>query len=186
MRLHLGCGNICLEGYVNVDLDPNAKADIMDDIVSLERFHENSIELIYACNVLEHLGRWKYKLALKRWYELLIDGGILRLSVPNFEKVCEYYLKTKDLDTCQCALYAGQDNPYNYHYWCWDFNTLKRDLEEVGFSNVRLFDRAVLGVRDWSLNYMPYHDDKGNMLPDEEWFKGTFIALNVEATKWTW
>lgn len=181
--LHLGCGNVHIDGFINIDLDPFCKADIIDDITTLKKFKKNSIELIYACNVLEHLGRFKYKFALKRWYDLLQDGGILRLSIPDFEAVCEYYLKTKDLETIYCALYAGQTNPYNFHYWCWDFPTLKRDLEEIGFKDVKRFDRSILGVRDWSLNYVPYKDSEGNKLPDEEWFKGTFIALNVEASK---
>lgn len=182
-NLHLGCGNILLKGYTNVDLDPTVKADVYDDIVTLKKFVKGTIDEIYACNVLEHLGRFKFKSALKRWYGLLKDDGILRLSVPNFEAICEYYTKTKDLDTIYCALYAGQTDPYNFHYWCWDFKTLKRDLESVGFKNVHLFDRSILGVRDWSLNYVPYHDSKGKELPDSEWFKGTFIALNVEANK---
>jgi len=182
-RLHLGAGNIRLKGFINVDLLPSKAVDIIDNVVTLEKFRDNSISEIYASNLLEHLGRFKFKDALKRWYQLLKTDGILRLSVPNFEAICEYYQRTKDLDTIYCALYAGQNNPYNFHYWCWDFKTLKRDLEQIGFTDVKLFDRSILGVRDWSLNYVPYKDSQGNELPDVEWFKGTNIALNVECKK---
>ena len=125
-------------------------------------------------------------LALQRWYALLKEGGVLRLSVPNFEAVCEYYTETKDLKTIYCALYAGQDNPQNFHYWCWDFNTLQEDLETAGFKDVRRYDRDKTEhghIRDWSLNYVPYRDKNNKILPDEEWFKAKFISLNVEATK---
>ena len=182
IQLHLGCNHIHIDGYINVDLVETPATDVIDDAITLRKFKRNSVDLIYASNLLEHLGRFKYKEALKRWYELLKVGGILRLSVPNFEAVCEYYLKTKDLDSIYCALYAGQNEPYNFHYWCWDFNNLKRDLEGIGFRDVKLFDREILGVRDWSLNYVPYRKD-GKELPDGEWFKGTFIALNVESKK---
>jgi hypothetical protein len=30
---------------------------------------------------------------------------------------------------------------------------------------------------------VPYKDSQGKELPDEEWFKGTNIALNVECKK---
>ena len=147
-KLHLGAGNIRIDGFTNVDIVDSPSVDVIDDVITLKKFKRNSVDLIYSCNVLEHLGRFKYKLALKRWYQLLKEGGMLRLSVPNFEAICEYYTKTKDLDTIYCALYAGQDKPYNFHYWCWDFKTLKRDLEEIGFKDIKLFDRNELGVRD--------------------------------------
>ena len=128
LKLHLGCGNIRIEGFVNIDITYNPKVDMVDNVSHLRRFEENSVDLIYTSNTLEHLGRWEYMPALGRWYNLLKKGGILRVSVPNFEAVCEYYMETKNLKTIYSALYAGQDGPQNYHYWCWDFNTLKKDL----------------------------------------------------------
>lgn len=186
IKLHLGCGKIHIDGFVNIDVDNYPSVDIVDDVRYLKSFKENTVDLIYACNVLEHLGRWKYMPALRRWYTLLKEGGILRVSVPNFESLCEYYLETRDLVSLYSALYAGQDTPLNYHYWCWDFETLKQDLESVGFKNIAKYDRNKTehaSVRDWSLNFIPYRDKDNNILPDEEWFKGKFIALNVEAQK---
>lgn len=186
MKLHLGCGNKRIEGFVNIDAFYLPNVDAVDNVRHLRGYEPGSIELIYASNVLEHLGRWEYVPALKRWHELLKPGGILRLSVPNFEALCEYYMETKDLQTMYCALYGGQDSKYNFHYWCWDFATLKRELEEAGYRNVRRYDRNATEhahVRDWSLNYMPYRDRDNRVLPDEEWFKGKFVALNVECDK---
>ncbi len=176
-KLHLGCGNVYLKGFTNVDLE--GKADIYDNVVTLRKLTGRYKEII-ACMVLEHLGKFKYKLSLKRWYELLENNGTLRITVPDFEAICNYYLKTKDLTSLYSALYAGQDKPYNFHYWCWDFETLKKDLEEVGFTEVRRCQPNK--VRDWSTNFVPYRKD-GKELPDNEWFKGTNISLNVECKK---
>lgn len=186
LKLHLGCGSTHIEEFVNVDINYLPNVDVVDNVRFLRKFEENSVDLIYASNTLEHLGRWEYKPALERWYALLKRGGILRLSVPDFAALCRYYTATEDLDTLYSALYAGQDGPHNYHYWCWDLKTLKRDLESVGFSDVKRYDRSRTEhahIRDWSLNYIPYRDKNNNILPDAEWFKGTFIALNVEAVK---
>tara|TARA_B100000315_G_C14593097_1_gene597041 strand:- start:5783 stop:6352 length:570 start_codon:yes stop_codon:yes gene_type:complete len=186
LKLHLGCGNFSIDGFINIDVNYNPEVDIVDDVRYLRKFDEETVDLIYTSNTLEHLGRWNYMPALERWYELLKKGGLLRLSVPDFEAVCEYYMQTKDLKTIYCALYAGQDNPQNFHYWCWDYNTLKEELESIGFRKIHRYDRNKTehaDVRDWSLNYMPYRDENNKILPDDKWFNGKFIALNVEAVK---
>ena len=180
LRLHLGCGSIHIDGYVNIDKIHTPAVDVIDDVQYLREFEQNSVDLIYASNLLEHIGKFEYKLALQRWYELLKEGGKLKLSVPNFEALCEYYLETKDLKSLYPALYAGQDSLWNYHLWCWDFATLKEDLEGVGFKDIKKWDDHP--VRDWSINYVPYWKDRIRLL-DEEWFKGKFIALNVEGVK---
>lgn len=185
-KLHLGCGKVHIDGYINIDINKSPAVDIVDDVISLKEFKKNSVDVIYACMVLEHLGRFKYPKALKRWHDLLKKGGILRIVVPDFEAISRYYIKTKDLETIYCALYAGQDSPQNYHYWCWDFRALKKDLEAAGFRNVKKYDRDKTehaSVRDWSINYMPYRDKKNNVLPDKKWFKGELVSLNVEAKK---
>lgn len=186
IKLHLGCGGVRIEGFVNIDEIYLPSVDLVDNVQHLRRFEEGSVSLIYASNVLEHLGRWNYKMALERWHDLLMPGGILRLSVPDFNALCEYYMETKDLKTMYCALYGGQDTKNNFHYWCWDFDTLKEDLSAAGFVNVHRYDRNKTEhghVRDWSLNYMPYRDKDGRVLPDQEWFKGKCVALNVECQK---
>ncbi len=186
IKLHLGCGKVHIEGYINIDINSYPGVDTVDDVRFLKRFKKNSVDVIYACMVLEHLGRFQYMPTLKRWYDLLKKGGCLRITIPDFEAICEYYVETKDLKTLYPALYAGQDNPQNIHYWCWDFKTLKKELESIGFKKVKRYDRNKTEhshVRDWSLNYIPYRDKKGNILPDKKWFKGKFISLNVQAEK---
>ena len=186
LKLHLGCGKHYIDGYTNIDIDPQFKLDVVDDVVALKKFENSTVDVIYACMVMEHLGKFKYVQAIKRWHELLKSGGTLRIVVPDFEAVANYYVKTKDLKNIYSALYAGQTDPYNFHYWCWDFETLKKDLESAGFKDVKRYDRNKTehaNVRDWSINYIPYHDAEGKELPDEEWFKGTFLNLNVEAVK---
>ncbi len=186
LKLHLGCGSKRIEGFVNIDATYIPGVDRVDNVRHLRAFEPGTVDVIYASNVLEHLGRWEYMPALQRWHELLRPGGIVRLSVPDFQALAEYYLETRDLATMYCALHGGQDTPLNVHLWCWDFDMLKKDLETAGFTGVRRYDRNATEhahVRDWSLNYMPYRDKENRVLSDEEWFKGKCVALNVEAVK---
>jgi predicted SAM-dependent methyltransferase len=186
MRLHLGCGDKHIDGFINVDIRKTSATDITDNVVYLMKFDKKSVDLIYASNVLEHIDKFQYMYAMKNWYRVLKDGGMLRVSVPDFEAMCAYYCQTQDLRSVYPSLYGGHKDEYDFHKRCWDFQTLKEDLESVGFKNVRRYDKFKTEhslTRDWSTDYLPYHDKDGNELPDEEWFKGIDIALNVEADK---
>lgn len=177
MKLHLGCGDKSIEGFINVDIRPKEGiVDLVDDISKLKSIEKNSTELIYACHVLEHFNRFEYLEVLKRWYELLTDGGILRLSVPDLGKVIQMYNQGTPLTKLMGFLYGGQTYEYNYHYVGFDFETLKNSLLECGFKEVRLWDWKKTEhsqVDDFSQAYLP-HMDKEN---------GTLMSLNIEAVK---
>lgn len=188
LRLHLGAGNVRLPGYINADLEKTPAVDVVADVRLLIGIVPDSVEVLYACNVLEHFQRFEYPLVLQRWYQVLKPGGILRLSVPDMEAICKYYVETGNLDDIYMALYSGQQKPFSFHFWGWDYKTLERDLKLIGFQEVRRYDRDKTdhaGVRDWSLNFLPPQAsiDGKFVLSDEEWMKGTNIALNVEAIK---
>jgi len=106
----------------------------------------------------------------------LKTGGVLRLSVPDFEKVVEHYNNNGDIEKLRGFLYGGQDYKENYHYCAWDFAKLKSDLLKVGFTEVRRYDwrhTEHCHIDDYSQSYLP-HLDKEN---------GTLMSLNVEAIK---
>ncbi len=175
-KLHLGCGTKILKGFTNVDVRKLEGVDLVDDVSKLNNVKNNSIKLIYACHVLEHFGRFEYMNVLKRWFEVLEKGGTLRISVPDFEQVVDYYNKNKDLSKLMGFLYGGQTYDQNYHYCTWDFNSLKKDLESLGFSEVRRYDWRETehsDMDDFSQAYIP-HMDKDN---------GQLMSLNVECTK---
>lgn len=175
-KLHLGCGNKIIPNFTNIDIRPMEGVDLVEDISELKKIENNSVELIYACHVLEHFGRHEYMKVLNRWYDLLKDGGKLRISVPNFEEVVNYYNKTKDLKKLLGFLYGGQNYEQNYHYCTWDFNSISEDLINVGFKEVYRYDWKLTehsNVDDFSQAYIP-HMDKEN---------GILMSLNIEAIK---
>jgi predicted SAM-dependent methyltransferase len=176
MKLHLGCGNKHLEGFINIDVRDIEGVDLIEDITLLETFKEKTVDLIYASHVLEHIGRREYKKVIKRWYDIIKPGGTLRIAVPDFESVTEHYNSNKELDKLLGFLYGGQDYPQNYHYCTWDFQKLSDDLKEAGFKEVKRYDwrnTEHSHVDDFSQCYLP-HMDKEN---------GKLMSLNVEAIK---
>jgi len=176
MKLHVGCGNVQIPGYINIDTRYQPGVDQVDNIKFLRRYKSNSIEVIYACAVLEHFTRWEYKDAINRWYDLLIPGGTLRISVPGFEDLIEHYLDHKNLRILMGMFYGGQDYAENFHHHIWDFKIMEEDLLGVGFKEVRRYDWRETEhshIDDFSQSYLP-HLDKEN---------GKLMHLNVEAVK---
>lgn len=176
MNLHLGCGNVILPDFVNIDIRKLDGVDLADDISTLNTIEENSADLIYCCHVLEHFGRHVYKKVLNRWFSILKSGGILRLSVPDFESICYHYQKHQDLDVLLGLLYGGQQYDKNYHMMCWDFTSISRDLESIGFVNISRYN--------WNYTiHKDYDDFSQAYLPHMEKETGKLMSLNVECVK---
>jgi len=176
MKLHLGCGDKHIDGFINIDFRYLPGVDEINNVSILKKYNNNSVDLIYASHVLEHFTRWEYKMVLKRWYDILKPNGILRLGVPDFNSIVEYYNKTKDLRTISGLLYGGQDYVGNTHYWTWDFETLKNELEEIGFNDIKRYnwkETEHSHIDDYTQCYLPHMDKKNGLL----------MSLNIEAKK---
>lgn len=88
LRLHLGCGENYLDGYINIDYPPkehpvmNVNADIYQDITQLQ-FPSGSVDEIRLHHVFEHFDR-VYALALLiKWHVWLKIGGRLIIETPD-------------------------------------------------------------------------------------------------------
>jgi predicted SAM-dependent methyltransferase len=176
MKLHLGCGKRYIPGFVHIDAVDYPHVDHVATIDNLSFIPDSSVDLIYNCHVLEHFKRRDVRRVLQEWHRVLKPGGILRISVPDFAKLCEVYQKYGQLDLVIGALFRRQDYLYNIHYNVFDFATLKRELESAGFTDVRRYDwreTEHAHIDDYSQAYIP-HMDKEN---------GILISLNVECTK---
>jgi len=58
VKLHLGCGNIILDGYTNIDIVPGEGIDVVSDVRSLPMYKDASVDEVYLSHVLEHFS-WK-------------------------------------------------------------------------------------------------------------------------------
>ena len=175
IKLHLGCGTKHIDDYINIDVRYLPGVDEVNNIKFLRNYKPNSVDVIYACHVLEHFGRWEYKTVLTRWFELLKPGGILRLAVPNFSSICSYYIKTGDLSPIMGLLYGGQDYDENYHYVTFDYNSLNNDLTQIGFKDIKEYNHKNTEhahIDDFSKAYLPHLDENGILM-----------SLNIEAVK---
>ncbi len=176
INLNIGCGNKSLPGFIQVDIRRLPNVDYITSADKLDMFANGSVDLIYASHLLEHFGRHQVEGVLKEWYRVLKPSGVLRLAVPDFEKVVEVYLKTKDLNSLLGLLMGGQDYTENIHYMVFDFQSLSELLGKVGFKDIHRYDwRQTIHKEydDFSQAYLPHMDKE----------HGTLVSLNVEAEK---
>ena len=182
MKLHLGCGKRYIPGFVHMDVDDFRHIDDKCDVRNLPMFADGTVDLIYACHILEYFDHIEVLDVLHEWYRVLRPGGVLRLAVPDFEAMSKVYLKYGNLSLIHGPLYGrmvirvdGGERTI-YHRATYDFETLRTVLELIGFQNVHHYDwRQTIhkDYDDFSQAYIP-HMDKEN---------GILISLNVEAVK---
>lgn len=178
MKLHLGCGKKYIPDFKHVDLQSFDHIDCTTSVDNLSFAEDDSVELIYASHVLEHFGRHEYKEVLKEWFRVLSPNGVLRIAVPSFDAVVEYYTKKEaNLHLLLGLLVGGQKvGQFDYHKMVFDKKLLTEALHEVGFSVVREYDWKKTehwDIDDYSQAYLPHMDKE----------KGMLMSLNLEAVK---
>lgn len=175
INLHLGCGNINHPDFINIDLVPHPHVHYLRPIDDLSVFGDCSVDLIYASHCLEHFSFRRVPAVLEEWFRVLRNGGVLRLSVPDFDLVVQTYLASDcDLDPVHQVIVGGQDYKYNFHYALFNRKYLTELLKNAGFTDVKEWipgssERTTFD--DWSSKTLKIGDVE---FP---------ISLNLEAKK---
>lgn len=132
--LHLGSGAVNHPSFINVDALPAPHIHYLRPIDNLSLFRDASVDLIYACHCLEHFSHLQVSRVLSEWYRVLKNGGLLRLSVPDFDLLLEIYNETGgDIDSILGVLMGGQDYKYNFHMTAFNRRSLAALLTKTGF-----------------------------------------------------
>jgi len=136
MKLHLGCGGIKLNGYINIDvLDRCGCVDLIHDLRSPLPYEDGSVEEIYCRDLIQHFSREEWKKVKKDWVRVLEQNGVLRIECHDFEYVLKNF--TNDTDGkrwgywLQC-IYAGQEDEFDYFKNAFTYEKLVSDLSAEG------------------------------------------------------
>lgn len=174
--LHIGCGDIDAPGFINLDARPKPHVHLVTtDLFRLSMIPDDAVDLIYMSHVLEHVSHREMVTTLREMRRILKDGGVLRISVPDFEHVLAIYeANGRDISAIEQPLMGGQDYPFNYHYAVFNDAYLRARALQSGFKE----------TRGWDPRNCEYHDF-------EDWASMTIpmggrdfpISLNIEAIK---
>jgi predicted SAM-dependent methyltransferase len=141
-RLNLGCGSQVHPEWTNVDIMPRHPGVINHDLNKQMPFEDESFEAVYHSHVLEHLTKEQGKAFLAECFRVLKHGGILRVVVPDLERIARLYLE--NLDKAE----EGDERASARHEWM---------LLELLDQMVRETSGGEMG-RYFQLNPMPAED----------------------------
>lgn len=177
-RLHLGCGEKKIEGFINIDIQDYENVDVVSDISNLP-YNNNSVDEIYSCAAIEHFGRHEWVKVVSHWHHILKEGGVLRISTADFEACCHEYLENKEIEKLFGLIVGGQKDYTDQHGMIFDFRFLKKELEKIGFTNVRRYDWRTFGpFKDKN-----YDDYSRSYLPHLDFMNGRLMMLNIICEK---
>jgi SAM-dependent methyltransferase len=188
MKLHVGCGDKKIKGYINIDVVETKVTDLVCDTMQLP-YESGTVDTIYACSILEHFGRrdnlrffrgTSWKNVLEYWASLLKEGGCLYISVPDFEAVCREYLSNKNLHAILGLVLGGQKNEEDLHGMLFDSSVLAEELTRLGFSSIETYNWRTFEAFS---NDEDYDDYSAAYLPHNDVEQGRHMMLNLKATK---
>ena len=146
LYLNLGSGADLAPGFVNIDGNPLRRGTIYLDLRTPLPFEPGSVEFVFTSNMIEHLFVDDVLALLRRVHNVLQDGGILRIVVPDLEKaVLAYQNKKHDFFPSWPRNHGSLGGRFSNFMFCdgqhrlaFDFEYLRELLIEAGFDKERI------------------------------------------------
>jgi len=157
-KLHLGCGQIYLEGYTNIDFPLNehtvqekSVADIHADLRFL-KYKRNSVDEVRLHHVFEHFPRHIAISLLAGWQMWLKRGGTLRIGVPDFVENAKLVLDSSttghEKNVALRHIFGSNEAPWATQYEGWTEHNFRQILALFGFKNITIDYESYLSTRN--------------------------------------
>ena len=130
IKLNLGCGDVELDGYRNMDIKRGPGEGAYPLLID-----DGSVDEIRASHLLEHFPMRDTLPVLAEWYRAIKPGGRIKIAVPDFDVIAKSYLDGDKINVTG-YLMGGQTDENDYHKNLFSFESLKAQLEHVGFEKV--------------------------------------------------
>ncbi len=197
-KLHIGCGNHLLDGWINTDIRPISGVTYMDASAPFP-YDDCSFDFIFSEHLFEHINFSEGKLMLKECYRTLKKGGVLRLTLPDITFLYNIWNSPdiplhskyihwsigryaphvmKDLDKCGNKVLASYLMNMFMHEWehkhIYDFETLRILLANTGFVDIRR-----LNIGESKHTDLKNIEGHGNEIPS---WANKFESMTIEAS----
>lgn len=184
IKLNLGCGSVRPASWINTDSSLNANLQKLpligkkltklfnpieyanNNVVYMNlntrwKYQDNSVDVVYASHLFEHLSLKSAKLFLGEAFRTLRPGGVIRIVVPDLYKIVKKYIdcyeNNLEQDTTRYIMWAinmhregqygetgllkkiileWQGYPHQHKYM-YDDISLRLVLEKNGFVELR-------------------------------------------------
>ena len=156
--LHVGSGLLnksdCL-GFNNdnwkeirLDIDENVNPDIVGTLTDMNLVETGSVDAVYSCHNIEHIFPHEVPIALREFYRVLKEDGIVVITCPDIQSVGEALTQDKLIETLYESpmgpvtafdiLYGHRKttldgNVFMIHKGGFTYSTLDKAFLETGF-----------------------------------------------------
>ena len=165
VKLHIGCGYEYLDGWINIDLDKRAKADLYMDVRDICRYcPENSVDELRMIHLISYLRFWEALDFLQACHRWLKPEGRIVIEIPDLRKAARELLEVKSLENssdyarymeCVRAIYAfGMDQiasreKFGTYAFGWSSEHLALEMKKAGFHHIRILEPQCHGNLSW-------------------------------------
>lgn len=148
IKLHLGCGQKYMEGYINIDY-PSAEHTVQKTSVA-DEFHDirklnyeaGTIDEVRLHHVFEHFERFNACAYLASWNSWLKMGGKIHIEVPDFETTIKKNFniinKSKFEGVGLRHIFGSQEASWAVHYEGYSEGKLRSLAALFGFGNIQI------------------------------------------------
>jgi predicted SAM-dependent methyltransferase/glycosyltransferase involved in cell wall biosynthesis len=136
LHLNLGCGDVLLPGYVNVD-KYDSHADVDWDAIALP-LERTSVDTIYSSHLIEHFDFHEGQTVLREWQRVLKEGGILIIETPDLLASCRKFVASNEQERINMYSHFFS-TPWlegQIHKFLYTPSQMRRTLEQLGFKQI--------------------------------------------------
>ncbi len=166
--INLACGGkLCQEpGWINVDHSPSAKDVIKINLLRPLPFADNTFDVVYHSQFIEHLPYEKALIFMRECYRILKPNGVLRVVTPDLHNQAVEYLRN-----LQAVLDSPSDNDAKLRYDWIRLEMLDQLTRHASGGDMATFlNQSGLNIRDYLYQRMGRSGD--NLIPNPEDAKG--------------
>jgi SAM-dependent methyltransferase len=157
-RLHLGCGENVLPGWLNADLLPQGPGVIAIDVRRPLPLPDGCMRRVFAEHLIEHLDFEDGRKLLHECHRVLEPGGRIRVATPELRRIASLLdadlgndgdIRTRYLrwlidwcfpgrEDCEPALAVNHFLRAWGHRFCYTREALEAALKRAGFERIRV------------------------------------------------
>lgn len=160
-KLHIGCGENVIEGWLNSDLNPKNERVLRLDATKPFPFEDEQFDYIFSEHFIEHIDYPQGLQMLSECRRVLKRGGRARITTPNMVFLIDLYRRDKSEQQRRYIEWATKSfinyapvtrdvfviNNYFMcdwgHRFIYDLESLTGLMQAAGFANVKPFELNV-------------------------------------------
>ena len=99
-------------------------------------YTDNAFDYVFSSHLFEHLYPTDAIFCLKEVYRVLKVGGVLRISVPDLDKIIASYDPTRTDEFLEAIFESKRKRDKNKHHWHFNERSLSTILKVISFREV--------------------------------------------------